>query len=244
MSDEMSSMNSNNSDIEVIGPEDLEESPPPQDDVTENGDEQNEEVVEIFSCSYNSFEIQEAAPAAATEEAEDNVETVGEVKEDSAPPAPAAEAANNDDDDDPPIEVMAGQAEAAPAAEVESEAVRPVVTAARPSASLEEVEEDDDEEDDDEEDDDDIDETLTERLIGLTEMFPDFITSGAVKLASGSVSMTKWSYSMSRTVSWVVFSSAALLFFPVMIETERLQMMDMEKAQKNKILLGAGTIHH
>ena len=36
MSDEMSSKNSNNSDIEVIGPEDLEESPPPQDD-TEPG---------------------------------------------------------------------------------------------------------------------------------------------------------------------------------------------------------------
>ena len=38
MSDEMSSKNSNNSDIEVIGPEDLEESPPPQDD-TEPGSE-------------------------------------------------------------------------------------------------------------------------------------------------------------------------------------------------------------
>ena len=38
MSDEMSSKNSNNSDIEVIGPEDLEESPPPQDN-TEPGSE-------------------------------------------------------------------------------------------------------------------------------------------------------------------------------------------------------------
>ena len=37
MSDEMSSKNSNNSDIEVIGPEDLEESPPPQDNTTEPG---------------------------------------------------------------------------------------------------------------------------------------------------------------------------------------------------------------
>ena len=39
MSDEMSSKNSNNSDIEVIGPEDLEESPPPQDNNTEPGSE-------------------------------------------------------------------------------------------------------------------------------------------------------------------------------------------------------------
>ena len=33
----------------------------------------------------------------------------------------------------------------------------------------------------------------------------------------GSVSLTKWSYSMSRTVSWIVFSSAALLFMPIMV---------------------------
>ena len=39
MSDEMSSKNSNNSDIEVIGPEDLEESPPPTD-AAENNTEQ------------------------------------------------------------------------------------------------------------------------------------------------------------------------------------------------------------
>ena len=33
MSEEMSSKNSNNSDIEVIGPEDLEDSPRDEDDV-------------------------------------------------------------------------------------------------------------------------------------------------------------------------------------------------------------------
>ena len=45
MADEMSSKNSNNSDIEVIGPEDLEESPPPQDKTEEAaGDAKEEEV--------------------------------------------------------------------------------------------------------------------------------------------------------------------------------------------------------
>merc|ERR1712038_1368476 len=94
--------------------------------------------------------------------------------------------------------------------------------------------------DEDEEDEEDIDETLMERLVGLTEMFPDFVTNGTVSLVKGSVSLTKWSYSMSRTVSWIVFSSAALLFMPIMIETERLQIQDQEKAKKNHLLLGAG----
>jgi len=212
MADEMSSKNSNNSDIEVIGPEDLEESPPPQDTTEEASGESKEEE----------------APN-ATSEGGDNVEAVGEIKEET--PAVAA----TDDDDDPPIEVMGGQEAAAPAVAAAEEPARPLVTADRPAASLQEVE------DDDEEDDDDIDETVMERLVGLTEMFPEFVRNGTVKLVSGSWGLTKWSYSMSKSVSWIVFSSAALLFMPVMIETERLQMQDQQRAQKNQILLGAGT---
>ena len=45
---------------------------------------------------------------------------------------------------------------------------------------------------------------------------------------------------MGRTVSFIVFSSAALLFMPIMIETERLQIQDQQKAQKTQMLLGAG----
>ena len=173
-------------------------------------------------------------------------ESIGEVKEVESDNVSAGAAAIKDDDD-PPIEVMgapapapaepAEPAVAAPAVDLEDlgPAARPVVTAARPAATLEEVEEDDDEEDDD-----DIDETLVERLVGLTEMFPDFVRCGTVGLVNGSVSLSKWSYSMSRTVSWILFSSAALLFMPVMIETERLQIQDQQKAQKSQILLGPG----
>jgi len=111
--------------------------------------------------------------------------------------------------------------------------VRPAVTADRPAATLEEV-------DDDEEDDDDIDETLAERLIGLTEMFPDFVRNGSVSLVKGSWSLAQSCYSLTRAASWVVFSSATILFMPVMIESERLQLQDQQKAQKNQILLGPG----
>merc|ERR1711942_260966 len=106
--------------------------------------------------------------------------------------------------------------------------VRPAVTAERPAATLEEV------------DDDDIDETLTERLIGLTEMFPDFVRNGSVSLVKGSWTLAQSRYSLTRAASWVVFSSATILFMPVMIESERLQLQDQQKAQKNQILLGPG----
>ena len=168
-------------------------------------------------------------------------ESIGEVKEVESDNVSAAAAAIKDDDD-PPIEVMgapapAEPAVAAPAVDLEDlgPAARPVVTAARPAATLEEVEEDDDEEDDD-----DIDETLVERLVGLTEMFPDFVRSGTVGLVKGSLGLTKSCYAMSRTASWIIFSSAALLFMPIMIETERLQLQDQQKAQKTQMLLGPG----
>jgi len=122
---------------------------------------------------------------------------------------------------------------AAPAPQPQVVSVRPTVTAERPAATLEEV-------DDEEEDDDDIDETLAERLVGLTEMFPDFVRTGSVSLVKSSWSLTQSCYSLGRAASWVIFSSATLLFMPIMIESERLQMQDQMKAQKNQILLGPG----
>jgi len=236
MTDDMSSKNSNNSDIEVINPEDLEESPPPSDvkekvevEVEDPKSEVSVEVQEQKTEEEVVTSVGDAAPPAS-------VETIGNVEDVAAAPPPAT----NDDDDDPPIEVMPQPPPPAPAP-VEPEldlqpaaVVRPVVTSSRPAATLEEVE------DDDEEDDDDIDETLVERLVGLTEMFPDFMRKGAMSMVKNSWSLTKWSYSMSRSVTWIVFSSAGMLFMPVMIETERLQIQDQQKAQKNQMLFGTG----
>lgn len=238
MTDDMSSKNSNNSDIEVINPEDLEESPPPSD-VKEKVEVEVEDLKSDVSVEVQEQKTEEevvtsvgdAAPPAPA-----SVETIGNVEDVAAAPPPAT----NDDDDDPPIEVMPQPPPPAPAP-VEPEldlqpaaVVRPVVTSSRPAATLEEVE------DDDEEDDDDIDETLVERLVGLTEMFPDFMRKGAMSMVKNSWSLTKWSYSMSRSVTWIVFSSAGMLFMPVMIETERLQIQDQQKAQKNQMLFGTG----
>ena len=174
MSEEMSSKNSNNSDIEVIGPEDLEDSPPPQD-TTEADTKPEDAQVEI--------EVKEASPEVSGS-GDQETEAIGEVKEAAPAPTPAADKDDDDppievlapaapDQDDPPVELLAPAPDPAPAPEP---AVRPVVTATRPAATLEEVE------DDGEEDDDDIDETLAERLLGLTEMFPDFVTNGTVSI--------------------------------------------------------------
>ena len=74
------------------------------------------------------------------------------------------------------------------------------------------IAEDSDEDDDDE---DFEDETFVERLIGLTEMFPSGLITAVTTVSHGSVSAVKWTYSTSRSLTWIVFSSAMLLFLPV-----------------------------
>ena len=76
---------------------------------------------------------------------------------------------------------------------------------------------DSDEEDDEDEDDDFDDETFIERLIGLGEMFPPGLIKGISNLSQGSTNLVKWSYSKSRSLTWIVFSSAAILFLPVIL---------------------------
>jgi len=104
------------------------------------------------------------------------------------------------------------------------------------------LEENDDLELEDDEDDDDVeDETLMERLVGLTEMFPDGFTDGCVSAAKNSVSGVKWLYSASRSLTWVVFSTASILFLPVIIETQLLEIEEAAKQQQRQILLGPGS---
>ena len=99
----------------------------------------------------------------------------------------------------------------------------------------------DDDEEDEDDDDDFEDETLMERLIGLTEMFPDGFTDGAVGLAKNSASGVKWLYDSSRSLTWVVFSTASILFLPVIIETQLLEIEEAAKQQQRQILLGPGS---
>lgn len=117
--------------------------------------------------------------------------------------------------------------------EIEPEPSTEVVV--REPARIESVSDEEDDEDDDFED-----ETLIERLVGLTEMFPTGLTSAVNATANGAVSSVKWMYSASRSISWVVCSSAAIMFLPIMIETERLGIEEAQKQQQRQMLLGPG----
>ncbi|KAI4904319.1 hypothetical protein NFI96_015180 [Prochilodus magdalenae] len=86
--------------------------------------------------------------------------------------------------------------------------------------------------------DEDLDETLLERLWGLTEMFPDTLRSAAEVSAHCSLSVAKKLYSFSRTALWVGTTSFMILVLPVVFETERLQLEQQQLQQQRQILLG------
>lgn len=91
---------------------------------------------------------------------------------------------------------------------------------------------------DDLDDDNDIDETLAERLWGLTEMFPKPVRDGTHDLVRYTFGSVRGLYGFGRAAFWIFFSSSAILFAPVIFELERLQMEEMSRQQQRQILLG------
>ncbi|XP_061197204.1 mitochondrial import receptor subunit TOM22 homolog [Saccostrea echinata] len=90
----------------------------------------------------------------------------------------------------------------------------------------------------DDDDDEELDETLVERLIGLTEMFPESVRNVVCKAGSLSWRATQWGFSFSKSALWVAMSAGTILVLPVMFENERAQMLDQQKQQEKQILLG------
>lgn len=85
------------------------------------------------------------------------------------------------------------------------------------------------------------DETIVERIIGLNEMFPETLRNAVSSSVSKSLSCVKWVFSASRTVSWFVCSTAAILVLPISLETERQQYKEEMKRQERNIILGPET---
>jgi len=214
-------MSSGNVSIEEIGADEVEESVPPLDDDAEILlPDDTEILLPDDDGDFDTAGLKETKEETAAVEAAAAVEV-----------AVAVEAAAAAPEDDLPLEPLE---EAAPAVAAPPPAAAPapkVVVAPRQRAPIE---------NDEEEDDDDIDETYVERLIGLTEMFPQSLTSGSVNLVKGCISMTQNTYNFARAASWVVFTSATILFLPIMIETERLGIEDQQKQHKSQMLLGPG----
>lgn len=88
---------------------------------------------------------------------------------------------------------------------------------------------------------DEIDETLTERLVGLTEMFPESVRKGTSTAAKGMVSGAKWLYGVTGKTIWILSTSFVILALPVIFEVERVQTEEAQLQQQRQILLGPGS---
>ena len=75
----------------------------------------------------------------------------------------------------------------------------------------------------------DIEETLAERLAGLTEMVPDRVWAVAGRTFN-------FSYWLLRRSMWVLGTSLALLFLPPFIEQQRLEFEEMQNMQKKQVI--------
>lgn len=89
--------------------------------------------------------------------------------------------------------------------------------------------------------DDEPDETLSERLWGLTEMFPAGVRTVSGAVTDFSVASVKTLYKLTCNASWIFFTSSMILFAPVVFEVERAQMEEMQKSQQKQVLLGPGS---
>uniref|UniRef100_A0A915K6F5 Mitochondrial import receptor subunit TOM22 homolog n=1 Tax=Romanomermis culicivorax TaxID=13658 RepID=A0A915K6F5_ROMCU len=83
-------------------------------------------------------------------------------------------------------------------------------------------------------------ESVGERLIGLTEMFPEPLRNFSCNLVCGSVSMVKTSFFYLRQAAWVASATAIIGIMPYLIEKERFDYEEQIRQDERKLLLGPG----
>lgn len=81
------------------------------------------------------------------------------------------------------------------------------------------------------------DETVSERLWGLTEMFPESVRNLTYSTVVNTKSGICKFYSLSRGAAWVVFSTSIILFAPVIFEVERANMEEMQRSQQKQVIM-------
>ncbi|BHF79346.1 Mitochondrial import receptor subunit TOM22 [Sparganum proliferum] len=82
------------------------------------------------------------------------------------------------------------------------------------------------------------DETLVERLIGLTEMFPESFRNGVCTSVSAVLTGIKGTYSLSRGLLWFIASTSTVCFLPLLLELERVQVEEQEAVEQRTMMLG------
>lgn len=81
------------------------------------------------------------------------------------------------------------------------------------------------------------DESLAERLWGLTEMLPEGVRSACGTATEATAVAVKTIFQFSCNASWIFFTSSMILFAPVIFETERAQMEEMQRSQQKQVRL-------
>ena len=82
------------------------------------------------------------------------------------------------------------------------------------------------------------DETLAERLWGLTEMFPEPVRNATGYVFETTTSATKTLFSWSKSGLWVAASSFTILLLPIILEQERSSLEEAHAMQSRELLLG------
>lgn len=92
-----------------------------------------------------------------------------------------------------------------------------------------------------EDEDDEDDETLGERLWGLTEMFPESLRNGVHTTTKTVQSGVVGLYAFARATSWFLATSASVALLPIVFECQRFEVQEMTRNQQKQILLGTGS---
>ena len=81
------------------------------------------------------------------------------------------------------------------------------------------------------------DETLAERLLALTEMFPESLRNATWTISTSSISCVKGLYQFSRSAMWIIATSAIILAAPPLIENEKSQLDELSRQQQRQVWL-------
>ncbi|PAV84622.1 hypothetical protein WR25_00719 [Diploscapter pachys] len=86
--------------------------------------------------------------------------------------------------------------------------------------------------------DDELEETILERIEGMSEMVPQSVRKAVTSTTSWTIWTVKSTFGLARNTAWIVATSSLVMFLPYIIEKER---SDMERSQvlaQQQMLLG------
>lgn len=73
-------------------------------------------------------------------------------------------------------------------------------------------------------------------------MFPECVRKATAVITDATLTGTTQIYKFSCNASWIFFTSSMILFAPIIFETERAQMEEMQRSQQKQVLLGPGSV--